>query len=126
MVPAAMPASRAMSETRELQYPFRAKTRTAASTICRGLSGSRIVGAEPRFILWKPRIAVKRNGARLDGVSAHEYDRFDGHQISHRHHAGPVAAGTRRRRVPLDAVRLSRAKRHRFAVAVGSPLFPSA
>src|SRR6476619_3569363 len=100
MVPAAMPASRAMSETRELQYPFRANTRTAASTICRGLSGSRIVRAEPRFILWKAQIAVKRKGARLDGVSRRGYDRGDGHQISHRHHAGAVAARTRRCRLP--------------------------
>ncbi len=43
MVPAAMPASRAMSDTRELKYPFRAKTRTAASMICWGLSGSRMI-----------------------------------------------------------------------------------
>src|SRR5215472_11134231 len=49
-----------MSDTRELKYPFRANTRTAASTICWGFSGSRMTAAaESPFILGTPATEVK-------------------------------------------------------------------
>src|SRR5207249_8561274 len=131
MVPAAMPASRAMSDTRELKYPFRAKTRTAASMICWGLSGSRMIRAESPFILWAPAVSVNRHQDTRDytgltsplgtrRIAAH------GDQVSHRHHAGALASRPRRRSVPLDAVRVPRAERHRLPLALRPPLFAGA
>src|SRR5438552_18982036 len=108
MVPAAMPASRATSETRELQYPFRANTRTAASTICCGLSGSRMTEAESPFILWAAAMGVKRKPRSLDVPRARAYDPARGDQVPHRHHARPVAARARLGRLPVGALRVPR------------------
>src|SRR6185295_8558419 len=129
MVPAAIPASRAMSETRELKYPFRAKTRRAASMICCGFSGSRMTSGEPWFILGRPRPHVKLaalTGARLDSPWPPAYDPAHAHQIPDRDHAGPLAEGTGGRRFPVGAHRLPRAERARLAVAFRPPVLADA
>src|SRR6516165_1423024 len=138
MVPAAIPASRAMSDTRELQYPFRANTRIAASMICWGLSGSRISRwlnrgsfyegpwrlSNARPIRARPSVALcHRRVCRVlvaltselcpRTIRAHDDD-----QVPHRDHAGAMAGGTRRRRVPVDALRCPRAGRHRLDLAL--------
>src|SRR6266705_4583659 len=130
MVPAAIPASRAMSDIRELKYPFRAKTRTAASMICWGLSGSRMIRAESPFILWAPAVGVNQHqDARDAGLTSPVAARriaAHGDQVSHRHHAGALASRPRRGRVPLDALRFPRAERHRLPLALRPPLLAGA
>src|SRR6186713_193373 len=94
MVPAAIPASRAMSETRELKYPFRAKTRRAASMICCGFSGSRMTRGEPWFILGRPRphvkLAAPTRGSKLTVLRGGWYKTATSRHESNQRHSHPA------------------------------------